>query len=95
MFMRFVNLKVKEGRLNDFARFYEERTIPALRETKGCLYASLLKPTADDVECVSMTMWRSREDCRSVRKERALRRTARRDGRHDGRGRGVEGPFER
>jgi heme-degrading monooxygenase HmoA len=62
MFMRLVNLKVKEGRLNDFARFYEERTIPALRETKGCLYASLLKPTDDDVECVSMTMWRSKKD---------------------------------
>jgi heme-degrading monooxygenase HmoA len=60
--MRLVNLKVKEGRLHDFARFYEERTIPALQQTKGCLYASLLKPTDDDVECVSMTMWRSRED---------------------------------
>lgn len=61
MFMRLVNLKVKEGRLNDFARFYEERTIPALQGVNGCLYASLLKPTADDVECVSMTLWRSRE----------------------------------
>jgi heme-degrading monooxygenase HmoA len=62
MFMRLVNLKVKEGRLNDFARFYEERTIPALQEVNGCLYASLLKPTDDDVECVSMTMWRSQKD---------------------------------
>jgi heme-degrading monooxygenase HmoA len=62
MFMRFVNLKVKEGRMNDFARFYEERTIPALQATEGCLYASLLRPRGDDVECVSMTMWRSRED---------------------------------
>ncbi len=61
MFMRLVNLRVKEGRLNDFARFYEERTIPALHGVKGCLYASLLKPTADDVECVSMTLWRSPE----------------------------------
>ena len=62
MFLRLVNLKVKEGRLSDFAHFYEERTIPALQEVKGCLYASLLKPTDDDVECVSMTMWRKRED---------------------------------
>jgi heme-degrading monooxygenase HmoA len=61
MFMRLVNLRVKEGRMNDFARFYEERTIPALQGAKGCLYASLLKPAADDVECVSMTLWRSRE----------------------------------
>jgi heme-degrading monooxygenase HmoA len=62
MFMRLVNLKVKEGRMNDFARAYEERIIPALQGVKGCLYASLLKPRGDDVECVSMTMWRTRED---------------------------------
>jgi len=68
MFMRLVNLKVKEGRLSDFARFYEERTIPALQGVKGCLYASLLKPTADDVECVSMTLWRSRENVEAYEK---------------------------
>jgi len=61
MFMRFVNLKVREGRQRDFARFYEDRVIPALQETGGCLYASLLQPSDDDQEHVSMTMWRSRE----------------------------------
>lgn len=62
MFMRLVNLRVKEGRMKDFARAYEERIIPALQGVKGCLYASLLKPAGDDVECVSMTWWRRRED---------------------------------
>jgi heme-degrading monooxygenase HmoA len=66
--MRLVNLKVKEGRLHDFARFYEERTIPALQQAKGCLYASLLKPTDDDVECVSMTWWRSLKDVEAYEK---------------------------
>jgi heme-degrading monooxygenase HmoA len=61
MYMRIVNLKVKEGRLQDFARFYEDRVIPALQETGGCLYASLLRPSDDDQECVSMTWWRSKE----------------------------------
>ena len=61
MFMRFVNLKVKEGRQRDLARFYEDRVIPALQEAKGCLYASLLQPSDDDQECVSMTFWRSGE----------------------------------
>ena len=61
MHMRFVRVKVKEGRLWDFARFYEDRIIPALQETEGCLFASLLQPSGDDDECVSMTMWRSRE----------------------------------
>ena len=59
MFMRFVNLKVKEGRLRDLARFYEDRVIPAIQDSGGCLYASLLQPSDDDQECVSMTIWRS------------------------------------
>ena len=62
MYMRFVNMKVKEGMLRGLARFYEDRVIPALQESGGCLYASLLQPSGDDLECVSMTMWRSEED---------------------------------
>jgi heme-degrading monooxygenase HmoA len=61
MFMRIVNLKVKEGRLRDLVRFYEDRVISALQESGGCLYASLLQPSGDDRECISMTWWRSRE----------------------------------
>jgi heme-degrading monooxygenase HmoA len=61
MHMRFVRFKVKEGRQWDFARFYEDRIIPAMQETEGCLFASLLQPSGDDDEFVSMTMWRSQE----------------------------------
>jgi heme-degrading monooxygenase HmoA len=61
MFMRIVNLKVKEGLMPDFARFYEEHVVPALQESGGCLYASLLQPSGDDQECVSMTWWRNKE----------------------------------
>jgi heme-degrading monooxygenase HmoA len=68
MFMRFVNLKVKQGKLRDLARFYEERVIPALQGSGGCLYATLLQPADDDQECVSMTMWRSRESAEAYEK---------------------------
>jgi heme-degrading monooxygenase HmoA len=61
MFLRFVHLKVKKERAAEFARFYEARIIPALQDTPGCLYASLLQPTAGDDECISMTTWRSAE----------------------------------
>jgi heme-degrading monooxygenase HmoA len=61
MFMRIVNLKVKEGKLGEFAQFYEDRVIPVLQESGGCLYASLLRPSDDDQECVSMTWWRDKE----------------------------------
>ena len=61
MHMRFVRIKVKEGKQWDFASFYEDRIIPAMQETEGCLFASLLQPSGDDDECVSMTLWRSPE----------------------------------
>jgi heme-degrading monooxygenase HmoA len=61
MYMRIVNLKVKQGRQGDLARFYEDRVIPALQETQGCYYAGLLRPAEDDLESISMTFWRSRE----------------------------------
>jgi heme-degrading monooxygenase HmoA len=61
MYMRFVRLIVKEGRLNDFRKFYETRVIHALQETKGCLFASLLQPSGEDHECVSLTLWSSQK----------------------------------
>lgn len=61
MYMRFVHLKVKEGKLWDLARFYEERVIPGLEETEGCLFASLLQATEEEDESVSMTLWTSRD----------------------------------
>ncbi len=61
MYMRFVNLKVREGKMRGLVKFYEERVLPALEGTKGCLYASLLQPARDDDEYVSMTLWRSQK----------------------------------
>ena len=61
MYMRFVRFKVKEGKDWEYARFYNDRVIPAMQETEGCLFVSLLQPSGDEDESVSMTMWRSRE----------------------------------
>ncbi len=59
MHLRFVHLKVKEGRFQDLRQFYDDRVIPAMQETKGCLFASLLQPTDQDDEFMSMTLWTS------------------------------------
>lgn len=61
MHMRFVRLRVKEGGLDGLSRFYDENVIPALQETDGCLFASLLETTEDDDEVVSLTLWRNAE----------------------------------
>jgi heme-degrading monooxygenase HmoA len=58
--MRFVHLKVPAGlgwRVRDF---YENTVIPTLQSTEGCLFASLLQPTVESGENVSMTIWASR-----------------------------------
>ncbi len=61
MFMRFVHLKVTEDTFWEVRNFYEEKVIPTLQATEGCLFASLLQPTVEMEECVSMTIWASQE----------------------------------
>jgi heme-degrading monooxygenase HmoA len=61
MYMRFVHVTHKEGRFSDLRRFYDERVIPALQKTPGCVFASLLQPTGGTDESVSMTLWEDKE----------------------------------
>ncbi len=61
MYMRFVRLILKEGRFNDLRKYYDRRVIPALQDTRGCLFVSLLQPTEGDNECVSLTLWSSQK----------------------------------
>ena len=61
MFLRLVRSKLKEGALWRFREYYEERVLPALEKTEGCLYAALLRPTADFAagSFDSLTLWES------------------------------------
>ncbi|MCC6128793.1 MAG: antibiotic biosynthesis monooxygenase [Acidobacteria bacterium] len=63
MFLRFVRLRLKPGKLWTFRDFYERRILTALQETAGCLFAGLLEPSdASGNECTSMTLWESEEE---------------------------------
>jgi heme-degrading monooxygenase HmoA len=57
MYMRFVRLKIKEEKVWDARRFYEERVFPHLERTSGCLFASLLQGTVHGDDYISMTIW--------------------------------------
>ncbi|MEN8163657.1 MAG: antibiotic biosynthesis monooxygenase [Acidobacteriota bacterium] len=61
MYMRFVHLKITEDNFWEVRKFYEDKVIPTLQATEGCLFASLLQPTIEMKECVSMTIWASQE----------------------------------
>ena len=61
MQLRFVRLRVPEERLAELIDFYEQRVVPALQETEGCLFAGLLRQSLAGDECLSATFWESSE----------------------------------
>ena len=61
MHMRFVRLKIKEDKVWDAQKFYEDRVFPQLEQTDGCLFASLLQGTIHGGDYISMTIWTSAE----------------------------------
>lgn len=58
MFVRFVRLRVREGREGAFADWYRSRVIPALSAMQGCVFAGLLTPWRSD-DHRSLTIWRN------------------------------------
>lgn len=69
MFMRMLQVRIKEEEVPGFTRLYKERIIPALEKIGGCLYACLVQSVQQQNEGISMTLWRSEED--SLRYERS------------------------
>jgi heme-degrading monooxygenase HmoA len=57
MFMRLVQIKVKSETADQLPLLYSQKIIPALQQTPGCLYASLIKNTQNGEEAISMTLW--------------------------------------
>lgn len=58
MFVRFVRLRVREGRESAFSDWYRTRVIPALSAMQGCVFAGLLTPWRSE-EHRSLTIWRT------------------------------------
>jgi len=59
MHLRFVRLKIKQEKIWDAQKFYEDRVFPQLEQTDGCLFASLLQGTIHGDDYISMTVWTS------------------------------------
>ena len=64
MFLRIIRLRVLETEEAAFTRFYEERVIPALEATPGCIYAGLLAPWRGEAH-QSLTIWDSAASARA------------------------------
>lgn len=68
MFMRLVQAKVDPDRLQTVAQRYEERIIPELQKIPGCLCLTLMQSARHPDECLSMTLWETREDVENYEK---------------------------
>ena len=60
MHVRFLRLQLQPQASRDFTAIYEERVLPALRGTDGCLGAALLVHSLEPEQLVSLTVWRDR-----------------------------------
>ncbi len=65
MHIRLVRLKIKESKVWDARKFYEDRVLPSLETTDGCLFASLLHGTIHGDDYISMTVWTTAEAAES------------------------------
>ena len=59
MFMRLVQVRVREGFLPAVIRLYSRVITPALASAAGCQYAGLLQSVHHSDECLSLTIWKS------------------------------------
>lgn len=59
MFLRIVEALARHGRGPALESVYEDRVIPALEKTAGCMFAGLLQSVASTNRYTSLTLWES------------------------------------
>jgi quinol monooxygenase YgiN len=62
MYVRILSIKLLPGKLEEFARLYNEHIIPTLRSVQGCRYAFLTEGIEERNEVISVTIWDGKED---------------------------------
>lgn len=62
MYVRLFSPKIQPGKMEEFRNLYVQLVIPALRNVKGCRYAYLTQSVSEENECISITIWDSKED---------------------------------
>jgi quinol monooxygenase YgiN len=61
MYMRLVRFRLIPDKSEELADWYRKRVIPELRHAIGCSFAALTESAKRPDECVSLTLWESRE----------------------------------
>lgn len=62
MYMRIVETNIKNEKSTWLEKVYNERILPSLQETPGCLFAGLMNSIDSSNKYLSLTIWRSEKD---------------------------------
>ncbi len=62
MFLRMVSMSIRAEHSLKIAEEYDKNVVPALRHQPGCSFASLLQNIHDTKDCISMTIWDSKQE---------------------------------
>jgi len=68
MYMRLVQAKFTPDSLPHIQKIYEDKIIPQLQKTQGCLCACLIHSEHDNNEGMSLTLWASQADAEAYDK---------------------------
>lgn len=59
--VRIVSIFIQDSKIDEFKTIYRQQIMPALLQTKGCIYAFLTENTHQKNELISITGWDSRQ----------------------------------
>ncbi len=68
MFMRLLQLKVKNGEEERLPDFYEKTVVSQLQQVDGCQFANLIQNRQRPEEFISMTLWDTQEHAEAYEK---------------------------
>ena len=74
MFMRLVQVRINPDKIFEFERTYEEKIIPELQKSHGCVYAGLVQSLEDQADGLSLTLWDRQDDAEAYEKSGAYDR---------------------
>jgi quinol monooxygenase YgiN len=69
MIARHTEVNIKPGKLNEFKNLYEKEILPLLRHETGFLDSITLAPENSTDRTVTISLWRTRQDCDSYHKK--------------------------
>lgn len=74
MFLRMVSMNMKAEHSLKLAQEYEKNVIATLRHQAGCNFASFLQNINDKKDCISLTIWNSKQEADEYEKSGVFKR---------------------